>query len=138
LWPEVLIDHVHAAALELGRLRVLVLVDHVLVDALAHQLRRLRLHPRGHERRQVQPRPPVEEQFVVDELVGDLGRHRVVGQRPQWRRQLLRQRRVGHGREGIAVASRHRVLRVPSGVQSHAPILPRRPVPPGEALDRTT
>ena len=62
-----------AAPLELGGLRVLVLVDHVLVDALGHQLRGLRLHPRRDERGQVQPRAAVEQQLVVDQLVGDPG-----------------------------------------------------------------
>ena len=70
----------HAAHLELRGLRVLVLVDHVLVEALGHQLLGLRLHPRRHERRQVQARVAVEHQLVVDDLVGDVGRHLAVRQ----------------------------------------------------------
>ena len=35
----------------------------------------LRLHPGGHERREVQPRVAVEHQLVVDDLVRDVGRH---------------------------------------------------------------
>ena len=60
-----LAEDVHAAHLELGRLRVLVLVDHVLVEALGHQHLGLRLHPGGHERGQVEPRVAVEHQLVV-------------------------------------------------------------------------
>ena len=59
-------EHRHAAPLELGRLRVLVLVDHVLVEALGHQRVGLRLHPRRHERREVQPRVAVEQQLGAD------------------------------------------------------------------------
>jgi hypothetical protein len=40
--------------LDLRRLRVLVLVDHVLVEALGHQLVGLRFHPGGDERGRVQ------------------------------------------------------------------------------------
>jgi hypothetical protein len=81
--PEVGED-VDAAGLECGRLRVLVLVDHVLVQALGHQLLGLRLHPRRHECRDVQPRVAVEHQLVVDDLVGDVRRHLVLGQRVPW------------------------------------------------------
>ena len=72
--PEVGED-VHAARLDLGGLRVLVLVDHVLVEALGHELLGLRLHPRRHERGHVQPRVAVEHQLVVDDLVRDVRRH---------------------------------------------------------------
>ena len=68
-------EHVDAARLELGGLRVLVLVDHVLVEALGHQLLGLRLHPGSDEGRHVQPRVSVEHQLVVDDLVGHVGRH---------------------------------------------------------------
>ena len=72
--PETAED-VDAAPLELRRLRILVLVDHVLVEALRHQLLGLRLHPRGHERGEIHPRVAVEHQLVVDDLVGGVGRH---------------------------------------------------------------
>ncbi len=72
-------DHAHAAGLDRGGGRVLVLVDHVLVERLGHQLLGLRVHPRGDERRQVQPRAAVEHQLVVDEPVGGIGIHRFVG-----------------------------------------------------------
>ena len=65
---------VHAARLDLRGLRILVLVDHVLVEALGHQRPGLRLHPGRHERREVQPRVAVDHQLVVDDLVGDVGR----------------------------------------------------------------
>ena len=71
--PEVAED-VDAAHLELRGLRVLVLVDHVLVEALRHQLLGLRLHPGGHERGDVQARVAVEHELVVDHLVGRVGR----------------------------------------------------------------
>lgn len=64
-------EHSHAAPLQLGRLRVLVLVDDVLVQRFVHQPARLVVHPGGAERREVHPRDPVEQQFVVHHLVGD-------------------------------------------------------------------
>ena len=70
--PEAAED-VDAAHLERCRLRVLVLVDHVLVEALRHQLLRLRLHPGGDEGGEVHARVAVEHQLVVDDLVGDVG-----------------------------------------------------------------
>jgi hypothetical protein len=76
--PEVAED-VHAAHLELGRLRVLVLVDHVLVEALGHELLGLGLHPRAHKCRHVEARVPVEHQLVVDDLVGEIRRHLAFG-----------------------------------------------------------
>ena len=66
-------EHVHAPVLQVGRARVLVLVDHVLVERLGHQQPRLRLGPRRDERGQVEPRVAVEHQLVVDDLVGDVG-----------------------------------------------------------------
>ena len=72
-------EDVDAAHLELRGLRVLVLVDHVLVEALGHELLGLRLHPRGDERGQVQARVAVEHQLVVDDLVGDVGRQLALG-----------------------------------------------------------
>ena len=68
-----------AAPLELRGLRVLVLVDHVLVDALGHELPGLRLHPGGDERGQVEAGVAVEHQLVVDDLVGDVGAKLAVG-----------------------------------------------------------
>ena len=69
--PEVAED-VDAAHLELGRLRVLVLVDHVLVEAVTHQLSRLRLHPGRHEGGQVEAGVAVQHQLIGDHLVGDV------------------------------------------------------------------
>ncbi len=68
-------EHVHAAQLELGRLRVLVLVDHVLVEGLGHEPVGLGLHPGRHEGGQVEPGVAVEHELVVDDLVGGVGRH---------------------------------------------------------------
>ena len=61
-------EDVHAAPLELGGLRVLVLVDHVLGGALGHQQLGLRLHPGGDERGQVEPGVAVEDELVPDDL----------------------------------------------------------------------
>jgi len=100
--PEVLQD-VHASPLELGRLRILILVDHVLVQALVDQGARLGLHPRGHERRQVQPRLAVEHQLVVHQLIGRIRRQLAVGKA-----------QPGHGRDlsrlGKLRPDRHPVL----------------------------
>ena len=63
-------EDLDASRLELGGLRILVLVDHVLVEALGHELLGLRVHPRRHERREVHARVAVEHQLVVDDLVG--------------------------------------------------------------------
>ena len=62
-------QHVHAAHLDLSGARVLVLVDHVLVERLGHEPLGLRLHPRGHERGEVQAGVAVEHELVVHELV---------------------------------------------------------------------
>jgi hypothetical protein len=93
--PEIGED-VDASLLDRSRLRVLVLVDHVLVEGLGVELCRLRLHPCGHERRQVLPRVPVEQELVVDHLVGGVRLHLAVGDPP-----------AGHG--GLAVAREQRV-----------------------------
>jgi hypothetical protein len=63
----------HAAALELRALRILVSVDQILVQALGDQLVRLRFHPCGHERGQVEARVAVQHELVVHELVGRSG-----------------------------------------------------------------
>ncbi len=62
-----------AARFDLGRLRVLLLVDHVLVDAFVHQPMDLRLDPRLAKGRQVLPRIAVQQQLVLERGV-DLGR----------------------------------------------------------------
>ena len=68
-------QHVHAALLELGRARVLVLVDHVLVERLGHEPVGLGLHPRRDERREVEPGVAVEHELVAHELVRRVGIH---------------------------------------------------------------
>ena len=86
-----------APRLDLCRLGVLILVDHVLVEAFGDQPLRLRLHPRRDERREVHARVAIEHQLVMDDLkcsirigltIGDAmtrngaggGQHRVEGQ----------------------------------------------------------
>ena len=73
-------DHAHAALLDRGGDRVFVLVDHVLVERLGHQPVGLGIHPGRHEGGQIQPRAAVQHQLVVNEPVGLLGLHRLVGQ----------------------------------------------------------
>ncbi len=63
-------DHGHTARLDGRGRRVFVLIDHVLVERLGHQLFGLRVHPGGHEGGQIQPRATVEHQLVVDEAIG--------------------------------------------------------------------
>lgn len=55
--------------LELGGDGILVHVDVVLVDRGHDELIALRLHPGGHEGRQVQPRVSVQHQLVFYDLV---------------------------------------------------------------------
>ena len=102
--PEVGED-VDAARLELRGLRVLVLVDHVLVEALGHQPLGLRLHPGRDERREVQARVAVEHQLVVDDLVGDVRRHLAV-------RQLVARDALGFEREERRHRQVHRLLEI--------------------------
>ena len=61
-------QHVHAADLDLGRLRVFGPVDHVLVDREVHQAVQLRLLPGLAERREVLPRVAIEVELVRDDL----------------------------------------------------------------------
>jgi hypothetical protein len=56
--------------LHFGRLRILVLVDHVLGKTLGHKAADFRLHPCRHERSQVLAGIAVQHQLVVDDLVG--------------------------------------------------------------------
>ena len=103
-------ERVDAAHLELRRLRVLVLVDHVLVEALGHEPLGLRLHPGGDEGREVHPRIAVEHQLVVDDLIGDIRRHLAVRD-PMPRDVVAFQREHGRDREIVLARSQ-----APSGV----------------------
>ena len=68
-------EHPDAPFLDLGGLRVLVLVDHVLVERGGVEAVRLVVHPGGDERGQVEPGVPVEHDLVQDDLVRRLGQH---------------------------------------------------------------
>ncbi len=68
-------QHSHAARLQLGGPWEFVLVDHVLVDCLGHQGLGLCLHPGGPEGRAVLARITVQEQLIVDELLGSGRKH---------------------------------------------------------------
>jgi hypothetical protein len=107
------------ASLELGCLGVLVLVDHVLVDALGHEDPGLRLHPGRDEGRQVEPGAAVEQQLVVDQLVGDCGRDGVRGEPAARQLEPLAQHRIGLRRYRIR-AEAGRWERRRAAMQSHA------------------
>src|SRR5579862_1752025 len=66
-------DDVHAPPLDLGRLGILVLVDHVLVGRFRHQDLGASRHPGAYERGQVEPGAAIEQQLVRDEVVRHLG-----------------------------------------------------------------
>jgi hypothetical protein len=78
-------QHLDAAPLDLGRLGVLVLVDHVLVHRQVHELVDLVLLPGLAERGEVLSGVPVEEQLVGDGLEGILPAHLI--RREEMRRQ---------------------------------------------------
>ena len=68
-------QHVDAAVVDFGRLRVLVRVDEVPAERLGHQHVGFWLHPGGDEAGEVERRVAVEVQLVVDDLVGRARRH---------------------------------------------------------------
>ena len=59
-----------AAFLYFGGLRIFVLVDHVLVDRVRHQLLDLILNPGRAEGREILARIPVQQKFVPDKGIG--------------------------------------------------------------------
>ena len=67
-------QHVYATRFDFGGLRVLVLVDHILVEALIHQAVYLGFLPRLAEGGEVLPRIAVQHQLVMDQLVSGPGR----------------------------------------------------------------
>src|SRR5580700_3481346 len=67
--PEVC-KHAHTPGFELRGSRILVLIDHVLVQALFHQLANFGLYPCLAESSQVLPRVLVQQEFIVYKLVG--------------------------------------------------------------------
>ncbi len=106
-------EDVDAAHLELRRLRVLVLVDHVLVEALRHQLPRLGLHPGGHERGQVEPALPSSISSSAIDLVGEVRRHLAGRHVVAWDRLTLEREQRGRGQivrragRALGVLQRH-------------------------------
>ena len=66
-------------ALELRRLRILILVDHVLIRRLCHQLGGVGRHPSRHERSQVQAGAAVEQQLVRHEVISHPGPSPLLG-----------------------------------------------------------
>ena len=77
-------EHADAALLDLGRLRVLGVVDEVAVQVLGDDPLRLGLHPRRHERREVAHRDPVEHELLPEQA------HRVQRGHPVLRQLLCR------------------------------------------------
>jgi len=73
-------NNVDASPFDFGGLRILVLVDHVLVECLRHQAFGLWLHPSCHEGCEIQSRITVKHQFFVDDSVRDLRWRLRVGQ----------------------------------------------------------
>jgi hypothetical protein len=73
-------QHPDAALLDLGRLRVLGVVDEVPVQVLADQLRDVRAHPGRDEGRQVLLGVAVQEEFLLDQKPRVGGVHRAVRQ----------------------------------------------------------
>ena len=125
-------EDVDAAQLELRGLRVLVLVDHVLVEALGHQLLGLRLHPGRHEGRQVHARVAVEHQLVVHDLVREVGGHDGVRQlvprdAAPLEREERRDREIVAGPAGcLRVLERHGQVLLGSRLAQSSRARPRR------------
>ena len=72
-------EHADAALLDLGRDRVLGVVDEVAVEVLGDQALRLGLHPGGDEGRQVAVRVALQGEFLVDQAHRVQGRHAAGG-----------------------------------------------------------
>ena len=69
--PEVGQDP-QTALFQFSGLGIFVLVDHVLLGAVLHQLQRLGLHPGAHEGGEIQAGVAVEHQVVVHQLIGQI------------------------------------------------------------------
>jgi hypothetical protein len=130
-------QHVDAAPLDLRGLRILVLVNHVLVDRQRHQGEKLRLGPRLAERGQVLAGVAIEHQLVRHDLerlcwLCFVRREPILGDRPGQVApgehavlQLLTDRVAlvqGHGRH---LLDQGRSSRIPRGLE---------PSPAGAAL----
>ena len=73
-------QHADAALLDLGRLRVLGVVDEVAVEVVGDQPLRLGLHPGGHEGGQVAHRVALELELLADQPHGVQRPHPRVGE----------------------------------------------------------
>jgi hypothetical protein len=73
-------DHPNATLLDLGRLRMLGVVDEVAMEVLGDQPPGLRLHPGGHERGEVPHRDAVEDELLLDQAEGVHCTHAGFGQ----------------------------------------------------------
>ena len=103
-------EHADAAALDLGGLRILILIDQVLVDRQVHQLMHLRSLPGLAEGGQVLLGVAIKEQLFGDRLMNRV-RLSTTGGKVIPRQLLVEQklrRRGGGGRSGCRVLVRAR------------------------------
>src|SRR5258708_456764 len=68
-------ENIDTALLNFGGLRVLILINHILVERLRHQSFCFWLHPGGDEGGQVEPGIAIEDQFIMDQAISDIGCH---------------------------------------------------------------
>ena len=98
-------QHPDAPLLDLGRTRVLRVVDEVAMQVLGDDPLGLGLHPRGDERRQVASRIPLECEVLADEPHGVLGGH-PLGRERAGRYLLSREAIAEQGSVRVLVGSR--------------------------------
>ncbi len=106
-------EHPDAALLDLGRARVLGVVDEVAVQVLGDDPLRLRLHPRGHEGGEVARRVALEREVLGDQAHGvdapsSPCRGTPGSAPPGWRsgcRRGRRRRRIGRDGHGFSLQS---------------------------------
>ena len=65
---------------EFGGLRVLILINHILLGTLLHQLERLGLHPGTHKGGEIQTCIAIQHQVIVHQLVGQISRQPCITQ----------------------------------------------------------
>jgi hypothetical protein len=67
-----------ATLFQISGLGILILVDEILFSTFLHQAAGLGLHPGANEGGQIEPGVAIEEQMVVDELIGPIPAHPVL------------------------------------------------------------
>lgn len=81
--------HAQTALLQIGGLRVFILVDDVFVAAFLHQSPGFGLHPGAHKRGQIQPCVAIQHQVGMNQLIGHIPGHTVLPE--SLARQVVRQ-----------------------------------------------